>query len=81
MLIDILLVIASSSSSINFVDASGYKFSEKDSKPGKIKLKKQASGKGAKTGKLEPQGEHRESIINYTSFGLFLASVLSTFVL
>jgi alpha-D-ribose 1-methylphosphonate 5-triphosphate synthase subunit PhnG len=38
------------------VDASGFKFSEKDSKPGKIKLKKQASGKGAKTGsKLEPQ--------------------------
>lgn len=53
--------IASSSSNINFVDASGYKFSEKDSKPGKIKLKKQASGKGAKTGnKLEPQGEHHD---------------------
>ena len=52
--------IAPSSSSINFVDASGYKFSEKDSKPGKIKLKKQASGKGAKTGKLEPQGEYHD---------------------
>ncbi|PCG91914.1 Thiolase-like, subgroup [Penicillium occitanis (nom. inval.)] len=61
MLIDILLVIASSSSSINFVDASGYKFSEKDSKPGKIKLKKQASGKGAKTGKLEPQGDDADA--------------------
>ncbi|CRG90571.1 SAGA-associated factor 73 [Talaromyces islandicus] len=38
------------SSSSNLVDASGYKFSDKDTKPGKIKLKKQASGKAAKTG-------------------------------
>lgn len=60
MLINVSFGIASSSSSINFVDASGYKFSEKDSKPGKIKLKKQASGKGAKTGKLEPQGENHD---------------------
>jgi hypothetical protein len=28
------------SGSRNFVDASGFKFSEKDTKPGKIKLKK-----------------------------------------
>lgn len=43
------------------MDASGYKFSEKDSKPGKIKLKKQVSGKGAKAGnKSDPQGEHHD---------------------
>lgn len=31
----------------NLVDASGYKYSEKDTKPGKIKLKKTGAG-GAK---------------------------------
>lgn len=45
------------SSSGSFVDASGYKYSEKDMKPGKIKLKKQASGKAVKAGsKPEPPG-------------------------
>ncbi|KAL1964997.1 hypothetical protein VTN77DRAFT_6197 [Rasamsonia byssochlamydoides] len=45
------------SSSGSFVDASGYKYSEKDMKPGKIKLKKQPSGKAVKTGnKSEPPG-------------------------
>ncbi|EED21941.1 beta-ketoacyl synthase (Cem1), putative [Talaromyces stipitatus ATCC 10500] len=55
-LLSTLKTMAAGQASINFVDASGYKFSEKDTKPGKIKLKKQA-GKGAKTGnKSEPQG-------------------------
>ncbi|KAJ9320817.1 hypothetical protein DTO027B5_5326 [Paecilomyces variotii] len=41
--------VASSSGSL--VDASGYKFSEKDMKPGKIKLKKSSSSSSAKTAK------------------------------
>ncbi|KAH8696077.1 SCA7, zinc-binding domain-containing protein [Talaromyces proteolyticus] len=50
------------SNSSNLVDASGYKFSEKDTKPGKIKLKKQASGKAAKPGnKSEPQGNDADA--------------------
>ena len=38
-----------SSSGASFVGASGYKFSEKDQKPRKIKIKKPA-GKNAKAG-------------------------------
>lgn len=54
------------SNASNLVDASGYKFSDKDTKPGKIKLKKQAStGKGAKTGGKADQGTPPES---YSSF-------------
>lgn len=56
------------------MDASGYKFSEKDSKPGKIKLKKQASfAKGAKTGnKSEPQGESIFAIYVHHDLRYFL---------
>ena len=49
MLILCYLIIAPSSGSL--VDASGYKFSEKDTKPGKIRLKK-----SAKLGKKKGDG-------------------------
>lgn len=52
-----LMITASSvaSSSGSLVDASGYKYSEKDMKPGKIKLKKQPSGGKSAKGKKPDQ--------------------------
>ncbi|KAL2001384.1 hypothetical protein VTN02DRAFT_1832 [Thermoascus thermophilus] len=47
--------VASSSGSL--VDASGYKYSEKDMKPGKIKLKKQPSGGKSAKGKKPDQSD------------------------
>ncbi|OJD25249.1 hypothetical protein ACJ73_03385 [Blastomyces percursus] len=50
-----------SSSGASFVDASGYKFSDKDNRPGKLKVSKKAAAKNAKAGKKgSEQAESKE---------------------
>ena len=53
----------------SFVDASGYKHSEKDTKIGKIKLKKNTKGAKAKKGerKREKERERRENSLFKTT--------------
>lgn len=51
-----LLASSVASSSGSLVDASGYKFSEKDMKPGKIKLKKSSSTSKTAKGKKPEKG-------------------------
>ncbi|KKZ61998.1 SAGA-associated factor 73 [[Emmonsia] crescens] len=44
-----------SSSGASFVDASGYKFSDKDNRPGKLKVTKKSTAKNAKAGKKDSE--------------------------
>lgn len=50
----LLLAASAASNSGSMVEASGYKFSEKDTKPGKIKVRKQSKAKKKADGRLVP---------------------------
>jgi len=73
-----LLLTASSvaSSSGSLVDASGYKYSEKDMKPGKIKLKKTA-GKSAKGKKPDQSGRRSHRHLSCQSSSLIGVPLIS----
>ncbi|RMJ20951.1 SAGA complex component, partial [Aspergillus sp. HF37] len=43
------------------VEASGFKFSEKDTKPGKVKVKKTGTGKGKKKNKADKDADSANS--------------------